>query len=108
MRSSSDAPAKSGIPSSCIRPTAIGVGLLRLPTGADQISVYAPDGTWAYVNCDGAKDKQPWPDHWYDVSQILASGIAAPNRCNHRRETAKPGEFIFFVRPMSVWEKMRE
>ncbi len=44
----------------------------------------------------------------YSIKEILQSGIASANNCGKVRATAKPGELIFFVRPRSFWEKMRE
>ena len=78
------------------------------PMAVSDIRVFARDGVWGYVNCDSVKDQRPWPEHWYSISDILRSGIAAPNRCNKRTVIAKAGEFIFFVRPMTFWEKMKE
>lgn len=84
-------------------------GILDMPfePGAASIAVRSSYGpaNWSYVNCDSVKDHAP---HWYPIGQILQSGIAVPNWCNKRKATAKPGEFLFFVRPMTFWEKMRE
>jgi hypothetical protein len=44
----------------------------------------------------------------YPISKILDSGISAANKCGKFREEPKPGKLIFFVRPRSFWEKMRQ
>jgi len=94
-----------------VRPDKDGAGELTLAHDTDVIRVLAQYGPaqWPYVNCDGSKDRAAKAfDHWYPVSEILNSGVAAPNHCSSRKAIAKPGEFIFFVRPMNFWEKFRE
>jgi len=44
-------------------------------------------------------------EHLYPVSTIVASGLVANNSCSKRTATAKPGELIIFVRPVTWWEK---
>jgi hypothetical protein len=89
-------------------------GILTIPFEPGTVSIAVHSSyrigfaNWSYVNCDCVRDRGPYQEHWYSISEILASGIAAPNRCNKRKVIAKPGEFIFFVRPMTFWEKMRE
>jgi len=45
---------------------------------------------------------------------ILSSGVVAPNNCVGKKVPeklqviAKPGEFVFFVRPLSSREKLQE
>ena len=85
-------------------------GILDIPfePGAASIAVHSSYGpaNWSYVNCDSVKISSPHRVPWYPINQILQSGIAAPNGCNSRKAAAKPGEFVFFVRPMTFWEKM--
>lgn len=86
-------------------------GILDIPFEADDASIvvhsnYGP-ANWGYVNCDSVKTPALHRAPWYPIKQILQSGIAAPNDCNSRKAVAKPGEFVFFVRPMTFWEKMR-
>ena len=97
----------AGTPPHYVRTDKDGVGEASFPIGATDIGVYARDGAWGYVNCDSVKDRGTYHEHRYSISEILASGIAAPNRCNKRKVIAKPGEFVFFVRPMTFWEKFR-
>jgi hypothetical protein len=44
----------------------------------------------------------------YPIKRILESGISAANTCGKFRAEAKPGELILFVRPRSLWQKLRE
>ena len=92
-----------------VRPSENSDGELSIPAHVTDIRVYSYYGAanWGYVNCDSIRDRTG-KDHWYAVSQILATGVAAPNYCNKKRVTAQPGEFISWVRPMSFWEKMHE
>jgi len=98
-----------------------GTGKLIVPGDASQLSIGASyDGsTSLYVNCDSNNDtkgKNPGPilDRWYSVSEILASGIVAPNDCIGKKVPeklqifAKPGEFVFFVRKMTSSEQLRD
>jgi hypothetical protein len=87
-------------------------GILDIPFDPSGVSIavrssYGP-GQWSYVNCDSVKNRGPNRVHWYGVAQILNSGITAPNACSKRQAVARPGELVFFVRPMTFWEKMRE
>jgi hypothetical protein len=87
-------------------------GILDIPFDPSGVSIavrssYGP-GNWSYVNCDSVKDRGPYSVHWYGIAEILKTGVAAPNGCSKRQAAAKPGEFIFFVRPLTFSEKMRE
>jgi hypothetical protein len=99
-----------GIPPVYVRPDKDGVGVATFPITASDIRVYASYGAanWSYVNCDSIPDRGSIREHWYSVSEILTTGIAAPNFCSKRTLAVKPGEFVFFVRPMTFWEKMHE
>ena len=55
-------------------------------------------GMDTYINCDTAKESDRERNVWYPISAILESGVVAPNECAKTNFTAKPGEFIFFVR----------
>jgi hypothetical protein len=96
-----------------------GSGNLALPADAEVVSVRATyeDAMLIYVNCDADKDRgsaehAPSQDRWYPVANILSSGIVAPNNCNGKKVPeklqviAKPGEFVFFVRPLTSREKL--
>lgn len=105
--SQTSAPTKGTSPI-YVHPDESGVGEATFSITASDLAVYAPDGVWGYVNCDSLKDHGSWQKHFYSISKILASGIAAPNFCSKRKIVAKPGEFLFFVRSMTFWEKMKE
>ena len=41
----------------------------------------------------------------YKISEILEDGISDENMCSKKiRITAKPGEFVFYERPRTLWE----
>jgi hypothetical protein len=65
-------------------------------------------GMTVYVNCDSAKDKDSPVPRWYALSDILASGVAAPNGCSKRTALAQPGEFVFYVRKQNWQEQMKD
>jgi hypothetical protein len=44
----------------------------------------------------------------YSLRRILESGVSASNTCGKFRAGAKSGELIFYVRPRSFMEKMRQ
>lgn len=96
---------RADIGSRSVRPDKSGSAEITLPA-ASFISVHARYGNAGsdYVNCDRIKTRAPFR---YSVSQILTTGVAAPNYCSKRKADAKPGEFVFFVRPMTLWEKMK-
>jgi hypothetical protein len=43
----------------------------------------------------------------YPIRRILEPGASSSNTCGKFRAKPMPGELIFFMRPMSFWEKMR-
>jgi hypothetical protein len=89
-----------------------GTGKLSLPAGATDLTVQATydSAMETFVNCDSAATKGYVMDRWYAVSEILATGVVAPNGCLKPQDAkklkfvAKPGEFVFFVRPRSKRE----
>ncbi len=98
-----------------------GTGKLTLPGNATLLSIHASydSSTSLFINCDAnkahrASDQGFVPDRWYSVSDILAKGIVAPNDCIGKKVPeklqlfAKPGEFVFFVRPMNAREEYRD
>ena len=98
-----------------------GTGALPLPADADVVSIHATyeSATLIYANCDadkdrGSSDHAAKPDHWYSVATILSSGVVAINDCIGKKVSeklqvvAKPGEFVFFVRPLNTAERFRD
>jgi hypothetical protein len=77
-----------------------GTVIVTLPPDAREISVKATYNMSmdTYINCDIAKESDKERDIWYPIAQILKSGLVAPNECSQTHYTAKPGEFVFFVR----------
>jgi hypothetical protein len=92
-----------------VHPEKDGTGKITPSPRAAVFSVFAPEGQdgWAYVKCDTVTKAGAYQDHWYSISTIVASGIVARNRCSGKGYIAKPGEFVFFVRPMTDSEKSR-
>jgi hypothetical protein len=93
-----------------------GTAELKLPPEAVLLSIHATydSSMETYVNCDSANEKRNPADRWYKVSEILASGLVAPNACGNPQEAAKikviakPGEFVFFVRKANWREQMQD
>lgn len=84
-----------------------GTVLVTLPSDAREIAVKATYdmSTETYVNCEIAKESDKQRDTWYSIAQILKSGVVAPNECSQTHYTAKPGEFVFFVRKLN-WREL--
>jgi len=98
-----------------------GTGKLTVSPEVKVISIHATyeSATNTYDNCDVIKnhrtaDHGDKPERWYSVEEILTSGVVAPNDCAGKKVpeklqvVAKPGEFVFFVRPESSMEKLRD
>jgi len=86
-----------------------GTVIVTVPADAKEISVKATYNLSleTYINCDAAKESNKERDVWYPISDILKSGVVAPNECSKTNFTAKPGEFVFFVRKRD-WRDSRE
>jgi hypothetical protein len=93
-----------------------GTGKLTVPGGVSVLAIHATYGgaTYTYINCDSAARKGSSGEHWYGLSEILTSGVVAPNVCAKPkdaakfRQVAKPGEFVFFVRELNALEQLNE
>ncbi len=92
-----------------ITPDKDGLGQLVVKGDVTMLSIQATyePGDHVFVNCDSAKDTLSFLTHWYDIPPIFASGTVAPNRCSKLKAEAKPGEFVFFIRPMNWYEKLQ-
>ena len=77
-----------------------GVVIVTLPADAREVAIKATYemSMETYINCDAAKESNKERDIWYPISEILGKGLVAPNECSTTHYTAKPGEFVFFVR----------
>jgi hypothetical protein len=82
-------------------------GFVTLPVTAKVVSIEAAydESTAIYVNCDPTPLDYPGERRWYPVQAILQSGLAVADGCQKHKKghetikaTAKPGEFIFYVR----------
>lgn len=84
-----------------------GTVFVTLPSDAKEIAVKATYdmSTETYINCDIAKESDKLRDTWYPISQILKSGLVTRNECSQTHYTAKPGEFVFFVRKLN-WREL--
>jgi hypothetical protein len=93
-----------------------GTGQVSVPAGATFLSV---QGTYdrsmeIYIDCDAGMEKDTRALHWYPISDILTSGVNAPNECfkgkyeDNARAAAKPGEFIFYVRKPNLRESQTD
>jgi len=80
----------------------------RRPSGATFLGVQGAyhKSLDLYINCDAAMEKDTSTLHWYSISDILSTGVAASNECykgkyaDATHVTPKPGQFVFFVRPI--------
>jgi hypothetical protein len=74
--------------------------VVTIPSGAQEIAFKATYdlSMETYINCDVEKETDKERDIWYPISTILQTGVVAPNECSRTHYTAKPGEFVFFVR----------
>ncbi len=86
-----------------------GTMIVTVPADAKELSVKATynEAIDTYINCDAAKETDRERDIWYPISDILKSGVVAPNECSKTNYTAKPGEFVFFVRKRD-WRDKRD
>lgn len=77
---------------------------LTLPDNATALSLRATyDGSMDYyVNCDVAGQKDTSVQTWFPVDDVLKNGLVMPNECRKTKDmqpaTAKPGEFVLYVR----------
>jgi hypothetical protein len=83
---------------------------LTVPADATVVSIQATydSAMQIFVNCDSMQDMRNPQSQWYSVSTILTSGVVAPNGCGKMKETAQPGEFIFFVRRANFRERTQD
>jgi hypothetical protein len=86
-----------------------GTVIATLPPDAHEVAIKATYdmSMQTYVNCDVAKESDKERDIWYPIAQVLKSGLVAPNECSQTHYTAKPGEFVFFVRKRNWVEQLK-
>jgi hypothetical protein len=44
----------------------------------------------------------------FSTKQILQHGYVSPNTCGKATASPKPGQMILFVRPLTLWEKLKQ
>jgi len=88
------------------------LGPKPVPAGVDTLAItsdkYVDCQEWAKVVPGEAPKDALNRAPSYSLKKLVESGAAAGNRCGKFRAEAKPGELIFYVRPRSFLEKMRE
>ncbi len=97
---------KEAVNSDWVRQKDDGTAEVTLPGDASVVAVHATydNSMEFYINCDVGRQKDTASERWYPVSEILTTGIVAPNECsshwngNKLRMEAKPGEFVVFLR----------
>ncbi len=90
-----------------------GTAELNIPAGISVLSIQATyeNSMEIYFNCDRPKPAANPGEQWYAVSEILTSGLVAPDGCvkpkvaGKFKVTAKPGEFVLFVRKLKSREE---
>lgn len=90
-----------------------GTAELNIPEGISVLSIQATyeNSMEIYFNCDSPKQAANPSELWYPVSEILTTGLVAPDGCvkpkaaDKLKVTAKPGEFVFFVRKLGWREQ---
>ncbi|HEY6446007.1 MAG TPA: hypothetical protein VIY53_06080 [Acidobacteriaceae bacterium] len=58
---------------------------------------YGDPNRLAFFSCSGPTIAVP-------VQQALRAGFVAHNECNSRTAQAKPGEIVFWARPLPLWK----
>jgi hypothetical protein len=88
----------------------LAINAMPVPNGADAIVVtggyYVACQEYGEVRSGDRLERLIPPS--YPIRKILESGVSATNTCGKFRAQAKPGELIFFVRPPTFLERMRE
>ena len=66
-----------------------GTVVVTVPADAKELSVKATYNLSmdTYINCDAAKENDRERDIWYPISDILKSGVVAPNECSEEHIT---------------------
>jgi hypothetical protein len=87
-----------------------GEGRTEVPNFPGLLMLEVMKPTSWYVYCEGEEEpdgmlkKEPK----YSVSEILEKGVVAENVCNPKLHVpAHPGELVFFLRPLTMWEKLK-
>ena len=68
---------------------------------ADTIRIIPDNG----MLCQAHPPDSPWLS--FSVKKVLQSGDSTTNVCGKIEANPKPGELVFFVRPLTWWERMK-
>jgi hypothetical protein len=80
-------------------------GIIKLVVARDGVLSFGPN---VELTCH-PYGKEEHSLRKYKVSAILENGVADQNLCSTKVHVkANPGEFVFFERPRTFWEWMRE
>ncbi len=74
---------------------------LTIPPGPERIGV-APTVAAGVCWDVGFPPQGPW----YPISEILQHGAVSENHCGKATAKAKPGEWILFIKPLSIWRRL--
>lgn len=82
-----------------------GLGLINpVVKYADSIRVNA-----GYVLCVPHGTNYSWlAIQKFSTKEVLQSGVVTPNVCGKATALPEPGEVILFVRPLNLWEKLKQ
>lgn len=63
----------------------------------------------SYVSCLPRTQDYSWLTiNGFSTQKVVQSGVATANACGNATALPEPGEIILFVKPLSLWEKMKE
>lgn len=83
-------------------------GIIKLKIDRDSVVSFMANiqATCHPLDTQSEENGRPRPRE-YRVAEILGHGISDQNMCSHKiRVEARPGEFVYFERPRTVWEWM--
>ena len=62
-----------------------------------------------YVFCGSEGSNYSWlRSESFSTQEILSHGYASPNTCGKVTISPQPGQVILFVRPLTLWEKLKQ
>lgn len=62
-----------------------------------------------YASCASGGSNYSWLKlENFSTKDVLSRGYVSPNTCGKNMDSARPGQVIMFVRPLTWWEKLKE
>jgi len=62
-----------------------------------------------YVMCVSGGSNYSWlRSEQFSMTEILRHGYASPNTCGKVSISPQPGQIVLFVRPLTLWEKLKQ